>query len=64
MYRKFQTEKRSTWKDEEKGYAWRNITTKPMLTLPKYARKAAIFMKNTGLLGQFKAREREEKNGN
>lgn len=33
-----------------------------MLTLPKYARKAGIFMNNTDLLGQFKAREREEKN--
>lgn len=36
------------------GYVWSNITTKSMLTLPKYAHKAAIFMKYTGLLGQFK----------
>ena len=60
--RKFRAERESTWKEEEKGYAWRNITTKSMLTSPKYARKAAIFMKNTGLLGQFKARDREEEN--
>ena len=62
MCRKFRAEIRSTWKEEEKGYAWRKITTKSMLTSPKYARKAAIFIKNTGLLGQFKAREREEEN--
>lgn len=29
------------------------------LTSAKYAKKAAIFMKNTGLLGQFKAKERD-----
>lgn len=46
----------------KKGYAISNITIKSMLTSPKYARKAGIFMKNTDLLGQFKAREREEKN--
>lgn len=33
--------------------AWSNITTKPILALPKYAREAATFMKNTGLLIQF-----------
>ena len=60
--RKFRAERESTWKEEEKGYAWRNITTKSMLTSPQYARKAAIFMKNTGLLGLFKARDREEEN--
>lgn len=37
-----------------KEHAWSNITTKSMLTLLKYDRKAAIFEKNTGLLGQFK----------
>ncbi len=47
------------WKEaahggKKMGYAWSNITTKSMLTLPKYAQKAAIFMKYTGLLGQFK----------
>ncbi len=29
--------------------AWSNITTEPMLTLFKYARKAAIFERNTSL---------------
>lgn len=39
------------------------VTANSMLTSPKHARKAAIsVMKNTGLLGQFKAREREEEN--
>ena len=42
----------------KKEYAWSNISTKSMLTSPKYAKKAAIFMKNTALLGQFKAKER------
>ena len=32
-----------------------------MLATHKYARKAATFMRNTGMLGQVKAREREEK---
>lgn len=43
------------------GYsnAWSNITTKPILALPKYAREAATFMKNTGLLIQFKATEKD-----
>ena len=32
-----------------------------MLATHKYARKAATFMRNTAMLGQVKAREREEK---
>ena len=55
---KFRVERKDTWRKDEKEHAWSNITTKSMLTSPKYAKKAAIFMKNTGLLGQFKAKER------
>lgn len=58
--RKFQVESRSLWEEEEKRYAWCNIITKLMLTLPKSTRKVAIFMKNTDLLEQFKARNRDE----
>lgn len=60
--RKFRAERRSTWKEEEEKHAWRNITTRSMLTSPNYARQAPIFMKNTGLQGQFKATDREEEN--
>lgn len=35
--------------------------TMPMLTSPNYARKVAIFMKNTSLLGQFKTKREKEK---
>ena len=59
---KISSGKMSTWMEGEKRYAWRNIITKSMLTFPKYAHKAAIFMKNTGLLGQFKARDRKVEN--
>lgn len=59
MCRKFRVERKDTWRKDEKEHAWGNITTKSMLTSPKYAKKAAIFMKNTGLLGQFKAKERD-----
>lgn len=58
MCRKFRVERKNTWREEEKENAWSNITTKSMLTSPEYAKKAAIFMKNTGLLEQFKAKER------
>lgn len=44
---------------KEKEHAWSNIATKPILTLPKNAREAATFMKNTGLLREFKATERD-----
>ena len=59
MCRNFRVEKKDTWREDKKVHAWRNITTKSMLTSPKYAKKTAIFMKNTGLLGQFKAKERD-----
>ena len=35
--------------------AWRSISVKGMLSSPRYAKKAAIFMKKTCSLGQFKA---------
>ena len=57
MCRKFRVERKDMWKKEEKEHAWSNITTKSMLASPKYAKKAAIFMRNKGLLGQFKVKE-------
>ena len=59
MCRNFKVERKDTWRGDEKVHACRNITTKSMLTSLKYAKKAAIFMKNTGLLRQFKAKERD-----
>ena len=53
--RKYSQIRRETWKEEEKNHAWRSIPVKEMLSSPRYAKKAAMFMKKTGLLGQFKA---------
>ncbi len=53
--REFHQLRRETWKEEEKNHAWRSIPIREMLGNPRYAKKAAIFMKKTGLLGQFKA---------
>lgn len=53
--RKYSQIRRETWKEEEKNHAWRSIPVKEMLSSPRYAKKAATFMKKTGLLGQFKA---------
>lgn len=39
-----------------------NTIIKSILALPKYAYKIAIFMKNIGLLGQFKTKKKKEKN--
>ena len=53
--RKYNQIRRETWKEEEKNHAWRSIPVEEMLSSPRYAEKAATFMKKAGLLGQFKA---------
>lgn len=56
--------RRETWKEERKNHAWRSIPVKEMLSSPRYAIKAAMFMRKTGLLGQFKALRTETENIN
>lgn len=62
--RKFSQIRRKIWKEEEKNHAWRSIAVKEMLSSPHYAKKAALFMRKTGLLGQFKAVRTEIDNTN
>ncbi len=53
--RKYSQIRRGTWKKEEKNNAWRSIPVKKNHSSPRYAKKAAMFMKKTDLLEQFKA---------
>ena len=53
--RKYNQIRRETWKEEEKNHPWRSIPVKKILSSPRYAKKAAMFMNKTGLPGQFKA---------
>lgn len=62
--RKFRQLRRETWKEEEKNHAWKSIPVKEMLGNPRYAKKAATYMKKTGLLGQFKALSTEPDSNN
>lgn len=53
----FHAERKETWRKEETEHAWSNIPTKSILASPKYAKKAAILIRNTGFLGQLEAKD-------
>ena len=47
------------WGEDRRKAAFGRITWEEMLTLPKFAKKAAQFMKSLGLIDQFKTITRD-----
>jgi len=53
--RKYANLRRNMWKEERKRKTWGELNLKTVLTNPHSLKKAATFMKETGLIGQFRA---------
>ena len=53
--RKHTSERNRTWQEERRKVAFGRISWEEMLTQPKFAKKAAQFMKSLGLIDQFKS---------
>jgi len=53
--RKYANLRRNMWKEERKRKTWGELSLKTVLTNPHSLKKAATFMKETGLIGQFRA---------
>jgi hypothetical protein len=48
------------WKEERKRKTWGELSLKTILTNPQSLKKAVTFMKETGLIGQFRALTEED----
>jgi len=53
--RKYVDLRRNLWKEEKKRKTWGELSLKAILTNPHSLKKAVTFMKETGLIGQFRA---------
>jgi hypothetical protein len=58
--RKFTDLRRGLWKEEMKRAMWGELCWKTVLTNAFSLKKAAMFMKDTGLFGQFRAHNEED----
>jgi hypothetical protein len=58
--RKFARLGKELWKEERKRPMWGDLYLKTVLTTPFSLKKAAIFMKETGLFGQFRVHNEED----
>jgi len=52
--RKYVDLRQGLWKEEKKRKTWGELSVKAILTNPHSLKKAATFMKETGLIGQFR----------
>ena len=53
--RKYSGRRREYWDQERRKAAWGVLQLRTILTAPGSLKKAVTFMKDTGLLGQFRA---------